>query len=69
MERRTMNAGVHHPNYRVVPAGFARGYFVGVCKVCPNNAERYQSAKGSVHSAEKAVVEHLKAKHGIASEV
>lgn len=59
-----MNAGVHHPNYRVIPAGFARGYFYAICKVC-EAGNQYQSAKGSVLSAEKAVIAHLKGKHNI----
>jgi hypothetical protein len=59
------HGGVHHPQYRVVPAGFARGFWIGLCKVCPPGRDRYQSGKGSPHSAETAVIDHLKDKHDI----
>lgn len=59
------NAAIHHPHYRVIPAGFARGYWIGVCKVCPPE-DRYQTAKnGAPHHAEKALWNHLKDKHHI----
>lgn len=60
-----MNKGIHHPHYRVVPAGFAYGFWVGFCKLCkPEN--RYQTAKnGSAHNAEKALWDHLKDAHKI----
>lgn len=65
-ERREMNAGIHHKHYRVVPAGFARGYWIGICKVCPDDSDRYTTAKnGASHGCEKALIAHLKDKHGI----
>lgn len=60
-----MTGGIHHTNYRVVPAGFARGFWVGICKVCPPE-DRYATAKnGFPTNAEKALWAHLKDKHGI----
>jgi hypothetical protein len=68
LERREMNAGIHHQHYRVVPAGFARGFWIGICKVCPNpnGPDRYSTAKnGNSHGCETALIAHLKDKHGI----
>lgn len=60
-----MTGGIHHPNYRVIPAGFARGFWIGVCRVCPTD-NRYQTAKnGTALNAEKALRDHLRDKHDI----
>lgn len=56
-------------NYRVIPDAWARGYFYGTCKVCPDKQTGYVTARSmNTLLCEKAVVAHLKDKHGIEEE-
>lgn len=65
-----MTTPIHHSNYRVLPDSWARGYFYGVCKVCPPGVHQFRTAKNMNTSVcEKAVIAHLKDKHGITDEV
>lgn len=58
-------SAIHHPNYRVIPGQF-RGFWTGVCKLCPADRRQFKTTKnGFPDNAERAVWEHLRTEHDI----
>lgn len=63
LDRRTMNTGIIHQHYRVIP-GFPR-IWSAQCKVCGDVTTKAMSA----NAAERPMIQHLKDKHDITVEV